>query len=123
MEYMFYTNIEEFLSTKESYQIIEYCREALAVFPEDIWPLYWMAFVQTEKKEYAVALDNFQKLFKNKLSLNMEILPLAYKKASLCASQLGNDGLAGQYKAMSNAFYNEYGIDVSNYFELGYLLK
>ncbi|MDR2029034.1 MAG: hypothetical protein LBP93_05790 [Treponema sp.] len=121
MEYMFYTNIEEFLSTKKPYQIIEYCRKALDIFPEDLWPLYWIALVLSENKEYTSALDNFQKLFENKLSLNMEVLPLAYKKASFCALQSGNDELANQYKSMSTALYNEYGIDVSNYYELGYL--
>jgi hypothetical protein len=121
MEYMVYTNIEEFLDTKNPYQIIEYCQKARAVFPEDMWPLYWMAFVQTENKEYAAALDNFQKLFEHTVSLNMEILPLAYRKASFCASQLGQDERANQYEAMSHSLYNEYGIDVSDYAELGYL--
>jgi hypothetical protein len=120
MEYMFYSHIEEFLTTKKTYQIIEYCRKARDLFPEDLWPLYWTAFVQAEDKEYAAALDNFQVLFENKLSLNMAALPLAYEKAAFCALQLGDEGRANHYNTRSKALYNENGIDVRHYAELGY---
>jgi hypothetical protein len=121
MEYMFYTNIEEFLDTRNPYHIIDYCQRAAEIFPEDLWPLYWIAFVGVEQKNYAPALASFQKLFANPLSLNMEILPLAYTKASFCASRLGDEKLARLYAARAEALYAEYTVDLSAYAVLGCL--
>ncbi|MDR0707736.1 MAG: hypothetical protein LBF60_07665 [Treponema sp.] len=86
-------------------------QNARALFPEDIWPLYWMAFIQTETGAYREGLSNFQELFANDLSWCMSILPLAYKKAGICAAELGDQGLAEEYTALSESLYNEQDAD------------
>ncbi|MDR2447720.1 MAG: hypothetical protein LBD58_10640 [Treponema sp.] len=82
-------------------------QNARALFPEDIWSLYWMAFIQSETGAYREWLANFQELFANDLLWRMSILPLAYKKAGICAAELGDRGLAEEYTALSESLYNE----------------
>jgi hypothetical protein len=82
-------------------------QSARSLFPEDIWSLYWMAFIQTETGAYREGLSNFQELFANDLSWCMSILPLAYKKAGVCAAELGDRQLAEEYTALSESLYNE----------------
>ena len=105
---------------------IQYIIDARELFPEDLWTLYWLAFIQTETGSYAEGLANFQELFANDLSLNMSSLPLAYKKAAKCATALGNTSLAAEYAALSESLYNEHDIDPSIgpfSVEVGYHLK
>jgi hypothetical protein len=93
------------------------------LFPEDIWTLYWLGFIKTEKKQYAEALTFFKLLFENKLSTCMESLPLAYRKAALCAGELKNKELETEYTSMADNLSNEYNIDVSGYYFTGYLFN
>ena len=96
--------------------------QARRMFPEDLWPLYWLGFVATEKKQWEKGLDFFQELFANDLSYSMESLPLAYQKAALCAENLGNRQLADEYRRIAGALYNEYNITVdrNEYSDVGY---
>jgi hypothetical protein len=86
-------------------------QSARELFPEDIWSLYWMAFIQTENGAYEQGLLNFQALFAHDLSRCMPILPLAYKKAARCAAEQGDQSLAAAYTALSESLYNEQGAD------------
>jgi len=96
--------------------------QAHGMFPEDLWPLYWLGFVATEKKQWEKGLGFFQELFANDLIFNMESLPLAYQKAALCAEKLGNSQLADEYRRISGTLKNEYNItvDKNKYSYMGY---
>jgi hypothetical protein len=96
--------------------------QARGIFPEDLWPLYWLGFVATEKKQWEKGLGFFQELFADDLSYSMESLPLAYQKAALCAEKLGNSQLADEYRRIAGALYNEYNITVDKieYSYVGY---
>jgi hypothetical protein len=131
-KYMYYSLIGEVVAGRRDITdivetgSIQYIRAARELFPEDLWPLYWLAFIQTETGSYDEGLTNFQELFANDLSLCMSILPLAYKKAAKCAGALGNASLAAEYAALSESLYNEYGADPSRgpfSVETGYHLK
>jgi hypothetical protein len=66
------------------------------------------------------AIEYFQELFANELSLCMEIIPLAYRKAALCAEKLGNRMLQEEYKHMAENLFNEYRINVEGNLYTGY---
>jgi hypothetical protein len=115
-------NIKDIVKTGN----IQFIIQARELFPEDLWSLYWLAFIKTETGAYAEGLAYFQELFSNDLSLCMSILPLAYKKAAVCAGSLGNTRLSAEYTALSASLYNEHGIDPSQgpfSIETGYHLK
>jgi hypothetical protein len=96
--------------------------QARGLFPEDLWPLYWLGFAATEKKQWEKGLGFFQELFADDLSYSMESLPLAYQKAALCAEKLGNSQLADEYRRIAGALFNEYNItvDKNKYSNVGY---
>jgi hypothetical protein len=94
--------------------------KAWEIFPEDLWALYWLAFLAVEKRQYNKAIEYFQTLFANELSLCMEILPLAYRKAALCAENLGNSMLEVEYSRIADNLFNEYRINVDGNFYTGY---
>ncbi|MDR3342463.1 MAG: hypothetical protein LBT14_06690 [Treponema sp.] len=129
--YMFFSLINEVCYGRNIADIVEtgnirFLTNARELFPEDIWSLYWLAFIQAETGAYAEGLANFQELFTNDLSLSMSILPLAYKKAAKCAAGQGNTSLSKEYTALSEGLYNEHGIDPSQgpfSIETGYHLK
>jgi hypothetical protein len=118
-EYMYYSLLTEVLEYGRDIKDIvktgniQYIIKARELFPEDLWTLYWLAFIKTETGAYAEGLAHFQELFAADLSLCMSILPLAYKKAARCAGALGNTSLSAEYAALSESLYNELGIDPS----------
>jgi tetratricopeptide (TPR) repeat protein len=124
-KYMFYSNIEGLLELKNEFRktedVIRYCLEAQTTFPEDIWPLYWIAYTQTKLERYAEALISFEKLFAHNLSYCMEILPLAYEHAAICAKQTNNEELYRYYDSMAAGLHNEHSIDVAGYYYTGHL--
>jgi len=89
-----------------------YLIQAREIFPEDLWPLYWLGFVAAEKGEWEKGLAYFQELFADDLAFNMESLPLAYQKAALCAEKSGISQLADEYRRIASDLYNEYNIIV-----------
>lgn len=131
-EYMYYSLLTDVLEYGRDIKDIvktgniQFIIKARELFPEDLWTLYWLAFIHTETGAYAEGLAHFQELFANDLSLCMSILPLAYKKAAKCAGALGNTRLSAEYTALSESLYNEHGIDPSQgpfSIETGYHLK
>jgi hypothetical protein len=96
--------------------------QARVIFPEDLWPLYWLGFAATEKKQWEKGLGFFQELFADDLSYSMESLPLAYQKAALCAEKTGNSQLAEEYRHVAGTLFNEYNIivDKNEYSYVGY---
>jgi hypothetical protein len=114
-KYMAGTLIFEFNEGRMSVKGIreEYLSKADELFPEDLWALYWLGFTAAEKKQYAKALDYFQLLFKSELASCMESLPVAYRKAAVCAGKLKNKALEAEYNGIADSLYNEYGIDLT----------
>ena len=94
---------------RESYLI-----KANETFPDDIWSLYLLGFIATERKQYEKALNYFQALFRSKLAACMDQLPFAYKMAAYCASMINNNGLEQEYTYMANVLTNEFNINVYN---------
>jgi hypothetical protein len=118
-DYMYQSRINSFIyynGTINEKQLVK----AWDIFPEDLWGLYWLAFWAIEKRQYNKAIKYFQTLFANELSLCMEILPLAYRKAELCAEKLGDKMLQEEYKRMADNLFNEYRINVEGNFYTGY---
>ena len=99
-----------------------YLLKAQEMFPDDIWPLYWLGFVAAEKEQWEKGLGFFQELFTKDLAYSMEGLPLAYKKAALCAEKSGNRQLADEYHRIAGALFNEYNIivDINRSSYVGY---
>ena len=121
--YMGESRINDFLDESNIAINEEYLLRAAELFPEDLWALYWLAFFATEKKQYDKAFGYFQTLFANELAFCMESLPLAYRKAALCARKLKNRTLEAEYSYIANSLYNEYGINVDGYRDTGYQYK
>lgn len=118
---MFASNIIIYGETEDLRRInIEALETAHKLFPEDLWPLYWMGCVHKARKNYGEALKCFQELFENNLSYCIEILPLAYEMATSCAMETGQRQLAADYNTISKALSNEHDIDVSQIKEVGY---
>jgi hypothetical protein len=63
----------------------------------------------------------FEKLFSNNLSCCMEILPLAYEYAAICAKQTSNEALYNYYNSLTTELYNEHNINVTGYYYTGHL--
>jgi hypothetical protein len=89
-----------------------YLLKAREIFPEDLWPLYWLGFAAAEKEQWVKGLRLFQELFAQELAFSMESLPLAYQKAALCAEKSGDRRLAEEYNRIADALYNDYNITV-----------
>ena len=118
--YMSNSNIEDFLD-KFGNVHEEYLLKAHELFPEDLWALFWLGFSAAEKGQYSRGLSYFQILFENELSYCMEILPLAYRKAALCAEKENNMELEHEYTYIAGNLYNEYGINVDGNQYTGHL--
>jgi hypothetical protein len=121
--YMANGNIEDFLEKFSPSVNEEYLLKARELFPEDLWALFWLGFSTTENGQYSSGLSYFQKLFENDLSYCMEILPLAYLKAALCAEKENNSELEREYTYIADSLYNEYGINVNDNYYTGHLYK
>jgi len=113
-KYMRLSNIsyytERFMTANGIHE--NYLLQAREIFPEDLWPLYWLGFVAAEKEQWEKGLAYFQEMFAEELAFYMESLPLAYQKAALCAEKTGKSQLAEEYNRMASAIYNEYNIVV-----------
>jgi tetratricopeptide (TPR) repeat protein len=114
-QYMAEANLEYTIKNKKFKSAINYLSKAYSVFPDDIWPLYWLAYSEAELKHYSQALFYFQLLFESDLSSFIETLPVVYKKAAYCANKIGNDRLAKEYLNTSEKLYNEFGVRHSGY--------
>jgi tetratricopeptide (TPR) repeat protein len=123
IKYMTYANINDFLAIKKSDSLVESCARAYALFSEDTWSLYWTSFYQMQKENYREALAAFNILFETDIAYCMEILPLAYRMAALCAGKLGDKEVANYYHTKSLELYNEHAINVSGYYYTGHLLS
>ena len=112
--YMFLSRIVDFNEQEISGKEIKtnYLLLAHEIFPDDLWPLYWLGFVETERENWDKGLEYFQELFSYDLAFSMESLPLAFKKAALCAVNLGKQQLAEEYQSTAEALYNDFNIIV-----------
>ena len=88
---------------------------AAAILPDDIWPLYWKAFAETEQGNYNAALEDWTKLLQNPLSGCMENLPGVYRMAADCADKCGKADEAKNFKAEADELWNEHDLDTSGY--------
>ena len=118
--YMMDSDIAGFLENQGDDIQEAYLLQALELFPEDVWTLFWLGFAAAEKKQYAKALGFFQALFENELVACMENLPLAYQKAAFCSEKLKNKVLYEEYTSIYHELYNEYGINTEGYYNTGY---
>lgn len=116
-----YANILDYLYHYEPDSIIGYCKEAMDLFPEDIWPLYWIAFVYTTQEEYELGLLYWDKLINSSLAYSIESLPLALKMAADCASNVGKNTYSQTLLKRSELLENEHGINVDGFFYSGNL--
>jgi hypothetical protein len=119
--YMANSNIEDFLDKFIPSINEENLLKAHELFPEDLWALFWLGFSAAEKGQYSEGLFYFQTLFESELSYCMEILPLAYRKAALCAGKENNMELEHKYAYIAANLYNEYGINVDGSQYTGHL--
>jgi hypothetical protein len=94
----------------------DYLIKAYELFPDDIWPLYWLGFIAFEKREYDRALSYFQALFSSNPAACLEQLPYAYRMAADCAAKINDDELEREYAYMADALTNEFNIDIYDSF-------
>jgi hypothetical protein len=119
-DYMYNSNIDGFIVYNRGTINEKQLLKAWEIFPEDLWALYWLAFLAVEEQQYDKAIGYFQALFANELSLCMEILSVAYRKAALCAGKLGNWMLEEEYTYMADNLFNEYymNLDSNDYSQM-----
>jgi hypothetical protein len=111
------STIESFLETHNPLYlqfIIKNASLAQKIFPEDIWPTYWLAYALTEKGEYQAALEVWEEIFANPLSLCMETLPVMYQLAKECSINLGFSDEAELYSVKAANLINEHDINLED---------
>lgn len=70
-------------------KIIKNMKEAIIIFPDDMWPLYWLAYAETLSGDYNAAILHWELLLKNPLSMSLETLPIAYEMLGKCYAETG----------------------------------
>lgn len=101
-----------------SSQITESLQEAIQVFPNDLWAVYWLAYIHTVGGEFKKALTECELIMSNPLGGCMETLPRVYQMASRCALELGQKEISDHYRRIAHDLRNEYDIEVDGLLDL-----
>jgi tetratricopeptide (TPR) repeat protein len=94
--------------------IAEHMKEAIAIFPQDLWGYYWLAYAETELRDYDAAIEHWEYIIAQPLSSCLETLPRVYEKLSVCYTAKGKQARSDEYKRIGAALVNEHDLIVTN---------
>jgi tetratricopeptide (TPR) repeat protein len=94
--------------------IADHMKEAIAIFPQDLWGYYWLAYSETELRNYDAAIEHWEYIIAQPLSSCLETLPRVYQKLSVCYAAKGDQARSDEYKTTGERLLNEHGLIVTN---------
>jgi hypothetical protein len=94
--------------------IVDHMKEAIAIFPQDLWPYYWLAYSETELGDYDVAIAHWEYIIAQPLSYCLETLPMVYQKLSVCYAATGDQAKSDEYRKTGESLLNEHHLIVTN---------
>ncbi|MDR0636350.1 MAG: hypothetical protein LBF87_04655 [Treponema sp.] len=94
--------------------IADRMKEAIAIFPQDLWSYYWLAYAQTEMEDYDAAIEHWEYIIAQPLSSCLETLPRVYQKLSVCYAAKGDLAKSDEYKRTGESLLNEHDLIVTN---------
>jgi hypothetical protein len=94
--------------------IVDHMKEAIAIFPQDLWPYYWLAYAETELGDYDAAIAHWEYIIAQPLSYCLETLPRAYQKLSVCYAATGDQAKSDEYRKTGESLLNEHHLIVTN---------
>ncbi|MDR1400545.1 MAG: hypothetical protein LBJ41_11535 [Treponema sp.] len=94
--------------------IVDHMKEAIAIFPQDLWPYYWLAHVETETGDYDAAIEHWEYIIAQPLAYCLETLPRVYEKLSVCYAAKGDQARSDDYKTAGERLMNEHNLIVTN---------
>jgi tetratricopeptide (TPR) repeat protein len=94
--------------------IVDHMKEAIELFPQDLWPYYWLAYAETELENYEEAIEHWEYIIGQPLAYCMETLPRVYQQLSKCYAAEGNYAKSDIYKKMGECLKNEHNLIVTN---------
>ncbi|MFI5350195.1 MAG: hypothetical protein ACHQ2Z_11670 [Elusimicrobiota bacterium] len=94
-------------------QTVPNLMRAHEIFPEDIWPLFWLARARTILGDYAEATRLWAELLALPLSSCAENLPTISRYAADCARAMGAADRAAELDRSAAALTNEHSLDTS----------
>jgi hypothetical protein len=94
--------------------IADHMKEAIAIFPQDLWPYYWLAYAETELGDYDAAIAHWEYIIAQPLSYCLETLPRVYQKLSVCYAATGDQAKSDEYKKIGESLLNEHHLIVTN---------
>jgi len=92
-------------------QTVPNLMRAHEIFPEDIWPLFWLARARMILGDYAEAARLWAELLARPLSSCAENLPAISRYAADCARAMGTTDRAAEFDSSAAALTNEHGLD------------
>ena len=94
--------------------IADRMKEAIAIFPQDVWSYYWLAYSETELGDYDAAIEHWEYIIAQPLSYCLETLPRVYQKLSVCYAAKGDLAKSDEYKKTGESLLNEHDLIVTN---------
>jgi tetratricopeptide (TPR) repeat protein len=94
--------------------IADHMKEAIAIFPQDLWAYYWLAYSETELGNYDAAIEHWEYIIAQPLSSCLETLPRVYQKLSVCYAARGDLARSDWYKKIGERLLNEHDLIVTN---------
>jgi tetratricopeptide (TPR) repeat protein len=94
--------------------IADHMKEAIALFPQDLWSYYWLAYAETELGDYDAAIAHWEYIIAQPLSYCLETLPRVYQKLSACYAAKGDQAKSGEYRKTGESLLNEHDLIVTN---------
>jgi hypothetical protein len=94
--------------------IADHMKEAIAIFPQDLWPYYWLAYTETELGDYDAAIAHWEYIIAQPLSYCLETLPRVYQKLSVCYAAIGDQATSDEYKQIGESLLNEHDLIVTD---------
>jgi tetratricopeptide (TPR) repeat protein len=95
-------------------RIADYMKEAIALFPQDLWSYYWLAYAETELENYDEAIKQWEYIIEQPLAYCMETLPRVYRQLSKCYAAKGDYAKSDMYKKMGESLKNEHNLVIEN---------
>jgi hypothetical protein len=89
-------------------------RESSALFPQDLWPYYWLAYAETELGDYSAAIEHWEYIISQPLAACFEPLPRVYEKLSACYAAAGDQEQSEAYKKTGESLLNEHNLFISS---------
>ncbi|MDR1399888.1 MAG: hypothetical protein LBJ41_08205 [Treponema sp.] len=94
--------------------IADHMKEAITLFPQDLWSYYWLAYSETELGDYDAAIEHWEYIIAQPSSYCLETLPRVYQKLSACYAVKGDLGKSYEYKMTGESLLNEHDLVVTN---------